>query len=201
MYIKLKSQRLALYLMTWTRKCHINLESQRLEFCQIKIESLRLDFLSEKQRTTKEKKPSRKQSRRRMKSRPPWNPAKEKEETHMKFFSKKKKKTRKASPKIEDDLKWSGAPKIWWTIYRAKEERRVAHHCEQNRVTVLHLPGVALSGQLPNGIFGNLTRLCTLSFCLNALTSSLPSYLVACVNLRSLSLQGNLFIGDIAKFL
>ncbi|KAL4637499.1 hypothetical protein ACB092_03G081400 [Castanea dentata] len=46
--------------------------------------------------------------------------------------------------------------------------------CEQNRVIVLRLPGVALSGQL-NGIFGNLTRLCTLSLHLNTLTSSLPN--------------------------
>ena len=103
------------------------------------------------------------------KKKPTWN------------FFQKPKKTRKASPKTEDDLKWSGAPKIWWTIYRAEEERRVAHHCEQNRVTVLHLPGVALSGQLPNGISGNLT----LSLRLNALTGSLPSDLAACTTCTS----------------
>ena len=73
-------------------------------------------------------------------------------------------------------MKRSGVSKIWWTIYSAEEERRVTHHCEQNQVTVLRLPGVALSGQLPNGISGNLT----LSLRLNALTGSLPSNLAAC---------------------
>ena len=66
---------------------------------------------------------------------------------------------------------------------------------------MLRLPGVGLLGQLPNGIFGNLTHLCTLSLRLNALTGSLPSDLTACVNLRNLYLQGNLFTGDIPKFL
>ena len=108
--------------------------------------------------------------------------------------------------RTEDNLKQSRAlkillEKIWWTIYSSKEERRVAHHCEQNWVTVLRLPGVALLGQHPNGIFRNLTRLCTLSLRLNALTGSLPSVLAACVNLCNLYLQGNLFTSDNPEFL
>jgi len=108
--------------------------------------------------------------------------------------------------RTEDNLKQSGAlkillEKIWWTIYSAKEEQRVTHHCEQNRVTMPRLPCVALSGQHPNGIFRNLTHLHTLSLRLNALTGSLPSDLTACVNLRNLYLQGNLFTSDNPEFL
>ncbi|PON60720.1 Mitogen-activated protein kinase kinase kinase [Trema orientale] len=73
--------------------------------------------------------------------------------------------------------------------------------CENNRVTVLRLPGVALSGELPNGIFGNLTALRTLSLRLNALKGSIPSDLAACTSLRNLYLQGNLFSGQIPEFL
>lgn len=73
--------------------------------------------------------------------------------------------------------------------------------CENDRVTVLRLPGVALSGDLPNGIFANLTALRTLSLRVNALTGSLPSDLASCVNLRNLYLQGNFFSGEIPDFL
>ncbi|XP_004503256.4 probable inactive receptor kinase At1g48480 [Cicer arietinum] len=73
--------------------------------------------------------------------------------------------------------------------------------CDQDHVVELHLPGVALSGQLPNGIFGNLTHLRTLSLRFNALTGSLPSDLASCVNLRNLYLQRNLLSGEIPQFL
>lgn len=74
-------------------------------------------------------------------------------------------------------------------------------HCEENRVTVLRLPGAALSGQLPAGIFGNLTHLRTLSLRLNALSGQLPLDLSACINLRNLYLQGNEFSGLVPDFL
>ncbi|GKV05216.1 hypothetical protein SLEP1_g17250 [Rubroshorea leprosula] len=74
-------------------------------------------------------------------------------------------------------------------------------NCEQNRVTVLRLPGVALSGQIPPGIFGNLTELRTLSLRVNSLTGQLPLDLGQCVNLRNLYLQGNSFSGEIPDFL
>lgn len=73
--------------------------------------------------------------------------------------------------------------------------------CEGNRVTVLRLPGVALSGELPTGVFGNLTRLRTISLRMNALTGQLPADLASCVNLRNLYLQGNLLSGEIPGFL
>ncbi|XP_038894389.1 probable inactive receptor kinase At1g48480 [Benincasa hispida] len=73
--------------------------------------------------------------------------------------------------------------------------------CEDNRVTVLRLPGAALFGPLPNGIFGNLTHLRTLSLRLNALSGQLPSDLSACINLRNLYLQGNEFSGLVPDFL
>ncbi|WCJ42114.1 Leucine-rich repeat protein kinase family protein [Euphorbia peplus] len=73
--------------------------------------------------------------------------------------------------------------------------------CENNRVTVLRLPGVALSGEIPAGIFSNLTQLRTLSLRLNALSGELPGDLSACKSLRNLYLQGNLFSGEIPEFL
>ncbi|KAF4373498.1 hypothetical protein F8388_025192 [Cannabis sativa] len=73
--------------------------------------------------------------------------------------------------------------------------------CENNRVVVLRLPGVALSGSLPKGIFGNLTALRTVSLRLNALKGSLPSDLASCTNLRNLYLQGNFFSGQIPSFI
>ncbi|KAG6607387.1 putative inactive receptor kinase [Cucurbita argyrosperma subsp. argyrosperma] len=72
--------------------------------------------------------------------------------------------------------------------------------CQGSRVTVLRLPGASLSGQIPTGIFRNLTHLRTLSLRLNALTGQLPSDLAACTNLRSLYLQGNAFSGPIPEF-
>uniref|UniRef100_A0A6M2E7F9 Protein kinase domain-containing protein n=1 Tax=Populus davidiana TaxID=266767 RepID=A0A6M2E7F9_9ROSI len=73
--------------------------------------------------------------------------------------------------------------------------------CEQNRVTVLRLPGFALTGEIPLGIFSNLTQLRTLSLRLNALTGNLPQDLANCKSLRNLYLQGNLLSGEIPDFL
>ncbi|CAK7349549.1 unnamed protein product [Dovyalis caffra] len=73
--------------------------------------------------------------------------------------------------------------------------------CEQNRVTVLRLPGFALTGEIPSGVFSNLTELRTLSLRLNALTGNLPQDLANCKSLRNLYLQGNLFSGEIPDFL
>ncbi|CAL0312351.1 unnamed protein product [Lupinus luteus] len=73
--------------------------------------------------------------------------------------------------------------------------------CENDRVVELHLPGVALSGQIPTGIFSNLTQLRTLSLRFNALTGHIPSDLASCTNLRNLYLQRNLLSGPIPDFL
>ena len=74
-------------------------------------------------------------------------------------------------------------------------------HCDQNRVTALRLPGVSISGEIPAGIFGNLTELRTLSLRFNALAGELPSDLGKCVGLRNLYLQGNRFSGELPEFL
>ncbi|ESQ48138.1 hypothetical protein EUTSA_v10020262mg [Eutrema salsugineum] len=73
--------------------------------------------------------------------------------------------------------------------------------CDGDRVTALHLPGVSLSGQIPEGIFGNLTQLRTLSFRLNGLTGTLPLDLGSCSDLRRLYLHGNRFSGEIPEVL
>nr|GMC69124.1 probable inactive receptor kinase At1g48480 [Ipomoea batatas] len=65
--------------------------------------------------------------------------------------------------------------------------------CENERVTVLRLPGSSLSGSIPPYTLSNLTRLRTLSLRLNRLSGQLPSDLSQCVELRNLYLQGNRF--------
>ncbi|KAK1288837.1 putative inactive receptor kinase [Acorus calamus] len=69
--------------------------------------------------------------------------------------------------------------------------------CESGRVTVLRLPGVGLIGQVPAGVFGNLTKLRTLSLRFNALSGPLPSDLASLSELRNFYLQGNDFSGQI----
>ncbi|KAK9115792.1 hypothetical protein Sjap_014739 [Stephania japonica] len=69
--------------------------------------------------------------------------------------------------------------------------------CQSNQVSELRLPGVGLSGEIPAGIFGNLTNLKTLSLRFNALSGSLPGDLGRCAELRNLYLQGNEFSGEI----
>ncbi|XP_042505335.1 probable inactive receptor kinase RLK902 [Macadamia integrifolia] len=73
--------------------------------------------------------------------------------------------------------------------------------CVNNSVTYIRLPGTALTGEIPTGVFGNLTHLRTLSLRLNALSGQLPSDLAACTDLRNLYLHGNHFSGEIPNFL
>ncbi|MBA0828334.1 hypothetical protein Goarm_013017, partial [Gossypium armourianum] len=94
-----------------------------------------------------------------------------------------------------------GGRTLLWNVSNQSPCSWAGVTCERNRVTVLRLPGVALSGQIPTGIFGNLTQLRTLSLRLNSLTGPLPSDLALCQNLRNLYLQGNHFSGEIPEFL
>ncbi|XP_022735582.1 probable inactive receptor kinase At1g48480 [Durio zibethinus] len=94
-----------------------------------------------------------------------------------------------------------GGRTLFWNISSQSPCSWFGVRCEQNRVTGLRLPGVALSGAIPLGIFGNLTQLRTLSLRLNSLTGQLPSDLALCENLRNLYLQGNRFSGEIPEFL
>ncbi|KAL9256183.1 putative inactive receptor kinase [Drosera capensis] len=73
--------------------------------------------------------------------------------------------------------------------------------CGNDTVVGLRLPGASLSGQLPSGVFSNLTSLRTLSLRLNRLSGPLPSDLGSCVELRNLYLQGNKFSGEIPSFI
>ncbi|XWS60835.1 hypothetical protein CRYUN_Cryun07bG0071300 [Craigia yunnanensis] len=94
-----------------------------------------------------------------------------------------------------------GGRTLFWNISNQSPCSWAGVRCEQNRVTGLRLPGVALSGEIPPGIFGNLTQLRTLSLRLNSLTGQLPSDLSLCENLRNLYLQGNRFSGEIPELL
>lgn len=94
-----------------------------------------------------------------------------------------------------------GGRTLFWNLTDPNACNWAGVHCEANRIVELHLPGVALSGPLPTGVFGNLTNLRTLSLRFNALTGSLPSDLASCVNLRNLYLHRNLLSGQIPAFL
>ncbi|KAI4352097.1 hypothetical protein L6164_006383 [Bauhinia variegata] len=94
-----------------------------------------------------------------------------------------------------------GGRTLLWNVTEPSHCKWAGVQCEKDQVVEIHLPGVALSGQLPTGIFGNLTHLRTLSLRVNALTGGLPSDLASCVNLRNLYLQQNLFSGEIPDLL
>ncbi|CAH2053438.1 unnamed protein product [Thlaspi arvense] len=94
-----------------------------------------------------------------------------------------------------------GGRTILWDIKQTTPCNWTGVVCDGGRVTAVHLPGVALSGQIPEGVFGNLTQLRTLSLRLNALTGTLPLDLGSCSDLRRLYLQGNRFSGEIPEVL
>uniref|UniRef100_A0A2P2L9T5 Uncharacterized protein MANES_06G003700 n=1 Tax=Rhizophora mucronata TaxID=61149 RepID=A0A2P2L9T5_RHIMU len=94
-----------------------------------------------------------------------------------------------------------GGRTLLWNATQSSPCSWAGVQCEQNRVTALHLPGVSLTGQLPNGVFSNLTSLRIVSLRFNALTGRLPSDLAACTRLRNLYLQENSFSGEIPEFL
>lgn len=69
---------------------------------------------------------------------------------------------------------------------------------DKSSVVELHLPGMGLLGQIPPGLFSNLTKLNFLSLRYNALSGVIPSDLFSSLHdLRNLYLQHNLFSGPI----
>ncbi|KAF8389961.1 hypothetical protein HHK36_024481 [Tetracentron sinense] len=94
-----------------------------------------------------------------------------------------------------------GGRSLLWNLTQPTPCTWQGVHCEDNRVTVLRLPGAKLYGQIPAGTVGNLTHLRTLSLRLNALSGQLPPDLASCTDLRNLYLQGNLFSGEISASL
>jgi len=89
-----------------------------------------------------------------------------------------------------------GSASLDWNINEsACTWRGVA--CSGNRVTELRLPGKSLVGQIPDGVFSNLTLLRKISLRFNALSGSLPSDIGSLVELRSLHLQNNQFTGEL----
>ncbi|XP_028756638.1 probable inactive receptor kinase RLK902 [Neltuma alba] len=90
---------------------------------------------------------------------------------------------------------------LFWNVSEQSPCKWFGVQCVNDRVVQLRLPGVALSGSIPAGIFGNLTHLRTLSLRFNALRGGLPEDLASCVNLRNLYLQQNLLSGEIPEFL
>ncbi|CAF2227623.1 unnamed protein product [Brassica rapa] len=78
-----------------------------------------------------------------------------------------------------------GGRTFHWDIRQTSPCNWAGVKCDNNRVTALRLPGVSLSGTIPNGVFGNLTRLRTLSLRLNALAGSLSLDLTTSSDLHS----------------
>ncbi|GAB4850526.1 hypothetical protein Ancab_029836 [Ancistrocladus abbreviatus] len=95
-----------------------------------------------------------------------------------------------------------GGRTLLWDISSPTPCSWAGVQCDNNKtvVTGLRLPGVSLSGQIPLGIFKNLSSLRTLSLRLNRLSGDLPSDLTSCVELRNLYLQGNQISSDIPEF-
>ncbi|XP_057532748.1 probable inactive receptor kinase At1g48480 [Amaranthus tricolor] len=73
--------------------------------------------------------------------------------------------------------------------------------CKNDTVLGLHLPGFSLTGEIPHGVFSNLTSLKTLSLRFNKLSGNLPSDLALCSELRNIYLQDNEFVGEIPEFI
>lgn len=94
-----------------------------------------------------------------------------------------------------------GGRTLLWNVSEQSPCKWFGVQCKNDVVVQLRLPGFALSGSIPTGIFGNLTRLRTLSLRFNALKGVLPQDLASCVNLRSLYLQQNLLSGEIPESL
>ncbi|CAL0331127.1 unnamed protein product [Lupinus luteus] len=94
-----------------------------------------------------------------------------------------------------------GGRTLFWNATNQSPCNWAGVQCDHGHIVELHLPGVSLSGQLPTGIFSNLTHLRTLSLRFNALTGHIPSDLASCTNLRNLYLQRNLLSGSIPDFL
>ncbi|KAK4369781.1 hypothetical protein RND71_009256 [Anisodus tanguticus] len=72
--------------------------------------------------------------------------------------------------------------------------------CSQDKSSVLelHLPGMGLSGQIPSGLFSNLTKLNFLSLRYNSLSGIIPNDLFTpLLDLKNLYLQHNSFSGPI----
>ncbi|PHT99678.1 putative inactive receptor kinase [Capsicum chinense] len=69
---------------------------------------------------------------------------------------------------------------------------------DKNFVAELHLPGMGLSGEIPSGLFTNLTKLNFLSLRYNALSGVIPDGVFSSLTgLKNLYLQNNRFTGPI----
>ncbi|VFQ99688.1 unnamed protein product [Cuscuta campestris] len=93
-----------------------------------------------------------------------------------------------------------GGRSLLWNLSDSSPCSWPGVQCSSGRdfVAELHLPGMGLSGAIPPGTIGNLTRLRTLSLRYNALSGHLPSGLFSSLrDLRKLYLQHNFFSGDI----
>ncbi|KAH0890347.1 hypothetical protein HID58_052776 [Brassica napus] len=88
-----------------------------------------------------------------------------------------------------------GGRTFCWDIRHTSPCNWAGVKCDNNRVTALRLPASLSPAPSRTVFFGNLTRLRTMSLCLNALAGSLPLDLTTSSDLRHLYLQGNRFSG------
>lgn len=90
-----------------------------------------------------------------------------------------------------------GGRTLLWNTSEPSPCNWVGVYCQSDRILELHIPGMGLSGKLPENTLGNLTQLTTLSLRYNALSGSLPLDISSLSNLRNLYLQSNHFSGEI----
>ncbi|MCO5600663.1 hypothetical protein L7F22_054778 [Adiantum nelumboides] len=90
-----------------------------------------------------------------------------------------------------------GAPRVSWSLNVSTCEWQGVMCNPNKRVESLHLPGVGLTGHIPEGILGSLSELRVLSLRSNKLSGALPSDLSNCTQLRSLYLQNNELSGPL----
>ncbi|GAA0184745.1 hypothetical protein LIER_32033 [Lithospermum erythrorhizon] len=96
-----------------------------------------------------------------------------------------------------------GGRSLLWNISEPTPCKWVGVICSKDGtfVTELHLPGMGLSGIIPEKSISILTNLNTLSLRYNALVSPLPQDLSKLAELRNLYIQHNLFTGNIPEFI
>ncbi|KAI5061961.1 hypothetical protein GOP47_0022500 [Adiantum capillus-veneris] len=89
------------------------------------------------------------------------------------------------------------APRVNWLLNVSVCEWQGVICNANKRVESLHLPGVGLTGRIPEGVLGSLSELRVLSLRSNKLSGPLPPDLANCTQLRSLYLQHNELSGSL----
>lgn len=94
-----------------------------------------------------------------------------------------------------------GGRTLAWNATETSPCKWLGVECTNHRISKLHLPGMDLTGHIPENTIGNLSNLITLSLRSNALSGSLPLDFSYLSDLRNLYLESNEFSGPIPAFI